>query len=90
VSDVENAHLSIFNAGWRPAIGWIGAISMAYQFIIYPILSWIVVFSGAGVMPPLLGDTDALYPIVLGMLGVGGMRSFDKTRGTQTDKIRRN
>lgn len=88
INKAEAEHKSIFVAGWRPAIGWVGAAALAYQFLLYPLLTWALVLSGSEVSPPDLGDTDALYPIILGMLGIGGMRSFDKSRGTQTDKIR--
>lgn len=88
INKSEAQHKSVFVAGWRPAIGWVGAAALAYQFLLYPLLNWVVVLTGSDVTPPLLGDTQALYPIVLGMLGIGGMRSFDKARGTQTDSIR--
>lgn len=90
---VEAQHKSIFVAGWRPAIGWIGAVALAYQFIIYPLLVWVWAFAQAQgwlpdelSVPPVL-PADALFSIVLGMLGIGGMRSWDKRNGTQTDKI---
>ena len=88
VNKAESEHKSIFVAGWRPAIGWVGASAMAYQFLFYPLLTWVVALAGSDVTPPSLGDTDALYPIILGMLGIGGMRSFDKSRGTHTNNIR--
>jgi len=88
VNKAEAEHKSIFVAGWRPAIGWVGASAMAYQFLFYPLLTWVVALAGSDITPPALGDTDALYPIILGMLGIGGMRSFDKSRGIQTNKIR--
>ena len=88
VNKTEAEHKSIFVAGWRPAIGWVGAAAMAYQFLLYPLLTWVVALAGSDITPPELGDTEALYPIILGMLGIGGMRSFDKSRGTHTNKIR--
>lgn len=93
VNKVEAKHKSIFVAGWRPAVGWIGAISLGYQFILYPLLVWIwFIGQASGFIPveldsPPILDTDALFVILTGMLGIGGMRSFDKTKGTQTDKI---
>lgn len=87
INKVEAAHQSVFIAGWRPAIGWVGALALGYQFILYPLLNWLLVLFGSEIVPPELGDTDALYPIILGMLGIGGMRSFDKARGTNTKRI---
>lgn len=94
VNAVEATHRSVFVAGWRPAIGWIGAIALAYQFVLYPLLGWAWVILKANSIipadlsvPPVL-PTDALYSIVLGMLGIGGMRSLDKRAGKETNSIR--
>jgi hypothetical protein len=96
VNAVEAAHKSVFVAGWRPAIGWIGAIALAYQFVLYPLLTWLWAVLQVNDLipkelsvPPVL-PADALFSIVLGMLGIGGMRSFDKKSGTQTDSIKHN
>lgn len=84
---VEAQHPSAFVAGWRPAIGWIGAGAMAYQFLIYPLLTWAVtLYSPGHAMPPEL-KSDVLWTIVTGMLGISGMRSFDKLKGTDTTKL---
>ena len=91
----EAAHKSIFVAGWRPAIGWIGALALGYQFIFHPLLLWawqiIDVWATIpeGITPPPLGDTEALFAIILGMLGIGAQRSYDKTKGTVTNSINR-
>lgn len=88
VNKIEAAHASIFVAGWRPAIGWIGAGAMAYQFIIYPFLTWGWTLMQANnwisttlSAPPIL-PTDALWVILTGILGLGAARSFDKKAGT--------
>jgi hypothetical protein len=88
VNKVEAAHQSIFVAGWRPAIGWIGAGAMGYQFIIYPFLTWGWALMQANnwipltlTVPPIL-PTDALWVILTGILGLGAARSFDKKMGT--------
>ena len=75
---------SFFQAGWRPAIGWIGALALAYQFIIYPLLVWGLTVFAVDIAPPPLISADALYPIITGMLGIAGMRSFDKLKRTDT------
>tara|TARA_B110000196_G_C21095760_1_gene639955 strand:- start:392 stop:826 length:435 start_codon:yes stop_codon:yes gene_type:complete len=94
VNAVEATHKSVFVAGWRPAIGWIGAIALAYQFVLYPLLGWVWLLLQANniipadlSVPPVL-PTDALYSIILGMLGIGGMRSLDKRAGKETNSIR--
>jgi hypothetical protein len=88
VNKVEASHTSIFVAGWRPAIGWIGAGAMGYQFILYPFLTWGWALMQANywipltlTAPPIL-PTDALWVILTGILGLGAARSFDKKVGT--------
>ena len=93
VNTAEAKHKSIFVAGWRPFIGWIGGLAMAYQFIMYPLLIWGWAFLQAKGMvpatlsPPPVIDAKALWVLLSGMMGVAGMRSFDKAKGVQTDKI---
>jgi len=74
---------SLFMAGWRPAIGWIGVLALAYQFVLYPFLLWINI---RGNPPPPL-DAGVLFSMVTGMLGIGAMRSFDKLQETDTHII---
>lgn len=87
VNQTEAAHSSIFVAGWRPAIGWIGASAMAYQFLLYPVLLWGWTWmQGMGwipreLTPPPVLDADQLWVILSGILGIAGMRSFEKTKG---------
>ncbi len=84
---VEARHRSIFVAGWRPAVGWIGAASMAYQFLLYPLLTWgWRALQGGGwvpleLQPPPVIDTEALWVILTGMLGLAGARTFEKIKG---------
>lgn len=87
VNKVEAEHSSIFVAGWRPAIGWIGAAAMAYQFLLYPIMLWGWTWmQGVGwipkeLTPPPVLEADQLWVILSGILGIAGMRSFEKSKG---------
>lgn len=87
INKTEAQNQNLFVAGWRPAIGWVGALAMAYQFLLYPLLVWAWVWLQAeqivpqDVKPPPMLDTEALWVILSGMLGIAGMRSFEKTRG---------
>lgn len=87
VNKVEAASSSTFVAGWRPAIGWVGAAAMAYQFLLYPLLVWAWTWAQAEghvpatVKPPPMLDTEALWVILSGMLGIAGMRSWEKGKG---------
>lgn len=87
INQAEAQHASLLVAGWRPAIGWIGAASLGYQFLLYPLLTWgWRALQGAGwipqeLTPPPMLDADALWVILTGMLGIAGMRSFEKVKG---------
>ncbi|WKD48949.1 holin family protein [Microbulbifer spongiae] len=94
VDKAEARSKSLFVAGWRPWIGWVGGLALAYQFILYPLLCWAWAISNAlaenptETIPPPVLETGALFSMITAMLGIGAMRSFDKTHGTQTDKLR--
>lgn len=94
VNKAEAQHKSIFVAGWRPFIGWVGGFALAWQFVIYPMLMWLWNVAAAmgkipdGVEPPPILETGALFAMITGMLGIGTMRSFDKRNGVQTDRFK--
>jgi hypothetical protein len=78
LNKVEAAHKSIFVAGWRPFIGWVCGLGLMYNVIAAPFLSiWLTV-------PEV--QTELLYPVLLGMLGLGGMRSFEKVKRVSREK----
>lgn len=87
VNRAEAASSSLFVAGWRPAIGWIGAAALGYQFLLYPLLVWAwSLLQARGVVPgdlqpPPMLDTDALWVVLSGMLGIAGLRSVEKVKG---------
>ena len=89
----EAKHKSVFVAGWRPFIGWVGGLTLAYQFLLYPLFTWAWASLQAAELvpkeltPPPVIDSEELWVVITGMLGIAGMRSFDKFKGTQTDKI---
>jgi len=86
VNKQEAAHASVFVAGWRPAIGWIGAVGLGYSFIIEPMSSWAarVIFNYAGTFPAL--STGDLMWLVAGMLGFGTVRAFEKVKGVAREE----
>jgi len=94
INKAEAQHKSIFVAGWRPFVGWVGGTALAYQFLLYPLLIWLWTWLKAqGIVPPELEappvlNTSALLTVLGGMLGVGGMRSFDKRKNKQTDRLK--
>ena len=94
VNAVEAQHRSIFVAGWRPFIGWVGGVSLAYAGVLHPLLTWIwslLIATGRipfDASPPPHIESGILGTIVTGMLGIGGMRSFEKNKGVHTDSIK--
>jgi len=80
VNKVEAAHHSIFVAGWRPFIGWNCGLALSLDFLIRPIAQWGILMSGEVVTLPSL-DTEQLYPILMGLLGLGTLRTYEKFKG---------
>ena len=72
---------NIFIAGWRPFVGWTCAVALAYHFVLNPIILFITAWTGA-VIPELPQfDMDSLMTVLLGMLGLGGLRTYEKKAG---------
>ena len=79
VNKAEAAHKSLFVAGWRPFIGWTCGVAMAFNFVAGPLLT-----SAGYTIAPL--DLVTMMPVLLGMLGLGGMRSYEKRNGVAREK----
>ncbi len=84
INKIEAAHKSIFVSGWRPACAWMCTFALGYHFILQPIIVFFFAISGETVPLPEF-DMNALLTILLGMLGLGGMRSFEKSKGVNRD-----
>lgn len=76
----EASNANVFVSGWRPAIGWVCAASLFCQFIGAPMLAW-VSLSADLPAPPAPPDWAQLTPILMGMLGLGWMRTYEKKNG---------
>lgn len=87
VNEVSAKHPSIFVSGARPAAIWAGVFSMSWAGIIHPLLTWVWAFAEMAGSPPPLIESAALSAIVTGLLGVGGMRSYDKIKGNHKDSL---
>jgi len=81
VNKAEASHRSIFVAGWRPFVGWICAVALAYHFVLHPIILFGAGWAGATIPELPAFDMDSLMTVLLGMLGLGGLRSFEKVKG---------
>jgi len=81
VNKQEAAHRNVFVAGWRPFIGWICGAAFAYHFVLQPICVFALAAYGVSLDLPSF-DMGALMTVLTGMLGLGGLRTFEKMKGT--------
>ncbi len=81
VNKIEATSLSILVAGWRPAVGWICGFALAYAAILEPLFRFVsaVLFGYTGGFPVI--DTNITMQVLFGMLGLGAMRTLDKSKG---------
>ena len=78
---IEAASKDPFRAGWRPAAGWSCSLGLFYEFLLRPILPWVVGLSGAEVAPMPSVNIDQLMILLGGLLGLGGFRSYERIKG---------
>ena len=79
INKVEASSSSLFVSGWRPAIGWVCALALAYQYLLKPLLmGFLPMFNITLALP---GLDDNLWQLMMGMLGMGGLRTFEKIQG---------
>lgn len=88
INKAEASHGSIFVAGARPAIMWICGASLAWNFVIKPIVMWIGFLAGVDMTGAPELDTSELTTILLGMLGLGGLRTYEKRLGVARNEIK--
>ena len=85
LNKVEAAHKSMFVAGWRPAVGWVCALAMLLNFILIPFINLGMDLAGLDIRLDLI-EMETMMPVLLGMLGLGGMRSYEKARNVAREK----
>lgn len=76
INEVEAQHRSLFVSGWRPSVGWVCSLAFAYHFVAFPIIRTLY----PDIEFPQL-DTEPLFTVLMGMLGLGGLRTFEKLKG---------
>jgi hypothetical protein len=79
VNKEEAKHESIFVSGWRPATGWCCVSAMTGNFMIIPFTNFVMELMAKDIVIPLI-PLDTMMPVLLGMLGLGGLRTYEKTR----------
>ena len=81
VNKAEAASNSIFKGGWRPFIGWVCGIAFAYHFVLQPLLIFVMTYLGHPVPELPNFDMTSLMTVLGGLLGLGGLRTFEKYKG---------
>jgi hypothetical protein len=85
VNRVEAAHKSMFVAGWRPSVGWVCYAGLASNYLFIPMANFVLVLTNSNVTVPAL-DLSGMMPVLMGMLGLGAMRSYEKVNGVSREK----
>ena len=85
VNKTEAAHKSLFVAGWRPAVGWVCVLGMFGNFITIPFSNFVLALIGIDIVIPLV-PLETMMPVLMGMLGLGAMRTHEKKNSVQRDK----
>ena len=80
INKIEANNSSTFISGWRPFVGWVCGGALAIQMVLFPVASWVCALAGHPVTMPIL-DVSLLTTLLVGMLGLGGMRTVEKLNG---------
>ena len=81
VNAAEAASGSLFKGGWRPCIGWICGIAFGYHFVLQPVIIFVVALIGIEIPELPEFDMGTLLTVLGGMLGIGGLRTYEKQKG---------
>ena len=85
VNRTEAGHKSLFVAGWRPATGWICASGLGFNYIVVPLGNFALAISGDNTIIPSL-DLSQMLPVLMGMLGLGAFRTYEKTKSVAREQ----
>lgn len=80
VDQAEAGSQSLFVAGWRPAVGWVCASAFGWTYVVAPMVAYVAKLCGSQVVLPVL-DLSQLSPVLMGMLGLGVLRTYEKVNG---------
>lgn len=81
INKQEASHRSMFVAGWRPFVGWCCGVALAWHFVLQPFTTFVVAYFGVDIPSLPVFDMDSLMTVLLGMLGLGGLRTYEKKIG---------
>ena len=80
INTVEAQSRHLWTSGWRPAIGWSCSVAVFFQFVFNPLLQWLSSIFGLAI-PPMPSFENYIFELMAGMLGIAGLRSWDKQKG---------
>jgi len=82
VNKTEAAHKSLFVSGWRPAVGWTCCLGLAGNFLVIPFSNFVMALAGSDIVIRLI-DVSTMMTVLMGMLGLGTMRTIEKINNVQ-------
>ena len=85
VNKTEAAHRSLFVSGWRPAVGWTCCLGLASNYLLIPMANFALALADSTIEVPVL-DISTMMPVLMGMLGLGAMRTAEKVKGVERNK----
>lgn len=85
INKVEAANPNMFVAGWRPFIGWVGGFSLAFNFVVGPLTAQVSQFTKHPITYTAL-DLSTMMPVILGMLGLGAYRTYEKVNSAEGNR----
>ena len=86
INKAEAAHKSLFVAGWRPFVGWTCGVALAWHFVGQPLAVFGIAVAGVDTPDLPVFEMESLLTVLLGMLGLGGLRTFEKTKSIAREK----
>ena len=86
INKAEAAHKSMFVAGWRPFVGWTCGVALAWHFVGQPLVVFGIAVAGVDTPDLPVFEMESLLTVLLGMLGLGGLRTFEKTKQVAREK----
>ncbi|ACO79369.1 hypothetical protein AvCA_32070 [Azotobacter vinelandii CA] len=78
INEIEAQSQSAFKSGWRPLAGYVCVGGLAYEFLLRPLLPWVLTVSGVQGVPPLPSLDDVLFELLFGVLGLGTLRTLER------------
>ncbi len=86
INKISAGHKSMFVAGWRPFVGWTCGVALAWHFVGQPLAVFVIAIAGVETPPLPVFEMESLLTVLLGMLGLGGRRTFEKTKNVAREK----